>query len=182
MQEPNIVVVIDKNSIMKHLNSKISEALNVAPGVVITNPTLTFKEEGIDVSLGVNANVGSVSVGGTAEGTVLATIAGSSLHFLPALSKIAIVRLDIGGQPINPTIVSIVNAGLVDVISRINAGLQQAISPIPLTINPFGPLDVAAQLRAVPGVVSANAKPFSLGVSLDGALQRSGNLRTRLHQ
>jgi hypothetical protein len=57
---------------------------------------------------------------------------------------------------------------LVDVLSKINAGLEQFISPIPLTINPLAPLDVATQLRAVPGVVSANAKPILLGVSLDG--------------
>jgi hypothetical protein len=110
MQDPNVVVVIDKNSIMKHLNSKISGALNAAPGVVITNPTLTFKEQGIDVFLEISANVGSVSIGGTAEGTVLAAVAGSSLHFLPALSKITIARLDFCGQPINPTIISIINA------------------------------------------------------------------------
>lgn len=167
---PSVAVFVDKDSISKHVEKEISKVSLGVNGLKLQAPVLTFRQQGIDVHLAFEVPISAVSVSGTADGTVSLAVIGTSLSILPAFSTFRVTNVDAGNQIINAGLAGVVNAGLSSLLKALNAAAQTAVKPIPIEISPIAPVDIAGQLKAIPGVVRADAKPIAIDYTFAGAV------------
>ena len=167
---PSVAVFVDKESIAKHVEKEIAKVSFGVSGLKLQAPVLTFRQQGIDVHLSFDVPISSVSVSGTADGTLSLAVVGSSLSILPAFSTLRVTNVETGNQIANAGLTAVVNAGLSSFLKALNAGAQNAVKPIPIEISPIAPLEIAGQLKAIPGVVQADAKPIATDYVFAGAV------------
>ena len=167
---PSVAVFVDKGSIAKHVETALSKVNFGVSGLKLKAPVLTFRQQGIDVHLGFDLPVSSAVVSGDADGSLSLAVIGTSVSILPAFSTVRVTNIETGNQIANTGLAAVVNAGLSSLLKALNVGVQNAVKSIPIDISPIEPIDIAGQLRAIPGVVRAVAKPIVIDYAFAGAV------------